>query len=158
MDRKEYDEKMNDLLIDEKTYQKEKKQPFKKIERELNTKLLTLKTQGKLDERTYKKLHSTDGLPPTIRGSVKQHKPGNPLRPIITSIDSALYNTSKYLTDILSPLQNKNGFAVENSKQSANEISDIDITDDEVMLSFDVISLFTGIPVEKACDYIREKL
>ena len=82
----------------------------------------------------------------------------NPLRPIVTSIGSALYHTSKFLTDILSPLQNKNGLAVENSKEFVREIADIEIADDEVMVSFDVISLFTAIPVQKACDYIKEKL
>ena len=89
--------KMKALLNDEKTYKKEKKQPFKKIERELNARLLKLKKQGKLDERTYKKPHSTNGLPPTIRGSVKHHKPYNPLRPIVTSIGSALYHTQNSL-------------------------------------------------------------
>jgi len=34
----------------------------------------------------------------------------------------------------------------------------INILDDETMVSFDVISLFTAIPVEKACNYIRKKL
>ena len=33
-----------------------------------------------------------------------------------------------------------------------------DISDHEVMLSFDVVSLFTAIPVNKACKYIRDKL
>ena len=40
----------------------------------------------------------------------------------------------------------------------AEEISNVDIQDDEVMLSFDVVSLFTAIPVDRACDYIRNKL
>ena len=103
-------------------------------------------------------MHSTDGLPPTIRGSVKHRKLGNPLRPIVTSIGSALYHTSKFLADILSPLQNKNGLAVENSREFVREIAGTEIAEDEVMVSFDVISLFTAIPIQKACDYIKEKL
>ena len=74
------------------------------------------------------------------------------------SARSALYNTSKFLTDILSPLQNCNGFSVPNSAKFAEEISNVDIQDDEVMLSFDVVSLFTSIPVDKACNYISNKL
>ncbi|XP_068735283.1 uncharacterized protein [Montipora capricornis] len=105
-----------------------------------------------------RKLHSTDAIPPAIRGSIKHHKQGNPVRPIVSFIGSALYNTSKFLTDILSPLQNSNGFSVPNSAKFAEEISNVDIQDDEVMLSFDVVSLFTAIPVDKACDYISNKL
>ena len=89
---------------------------------------------------------------------IKHHKQGNPVRPIVSSISSALYNTSKFFADILSPLQNCNGFSVPNSAKFVEEISNIDIQDDEVMLSFDVVSLFTAIPVDKACDYINNKL
>ena len=81
------------------------------------------------------------------------HRSGNLLDPSL-----ALYHTSKFLTDILSSLQNKDGLAVENSKKFVNEIAGTEIAEDEVMVSFDVISLFTAIPVQKACDYIKEKL
>ncbi|KAL9958481.1 hypothetical protein ACROYT_G035498 [Oculina patagonica] len=110
------------------------------------------------DESTYRKLHSTNGTAPAIRGSVKHHKEGNPLRPIVTCIGSALYNTSKFLTDILSPLQNRNGYSVANSLQFSKEVSDIKIDENEVLVSFDVVSLFTAIPVDKACIYIKNKL
>ena len=108
MDRNDYDDKMQELPNDKNTYEKVSKSSFKTIERELNQQLLQLKHEQKLDEHTYKKLHSTDGIPPAIRGSVKHHKPNNPLRPIVTCRDTALYNTSKFLSDILSPLQNHN--------------------------------------------------
>ncbi len=115
MDKADYDAKMQELLSDHNTYDKVAKAPYKKIERELNSQLLQLKQHHKLDERTDKKLHSTNGIPPAIRGSVKHHKPNNPLHPIVTCRNTTLYNTSKYLADILAPLQNNNGFSVTNS-------------------------------------------
>ena len=107
---------------------------FKKVERELNAILLDLKNQEKLPEKTYRQLHSSDAIPPSIRGSIKHHKVDHPLRPIVTSIDSALYNTSKFLSQILSPLQNQNGFSVTNSTQFRNEISEMTISEDETMV------------------------
>ena len=143
MDRSEYNLKMQALLDDKTTYETVAKNPFDRVERELNSKLLPLKKKGKLDDRTYRRLHSTDGLPPTIRGSVKHHKEGHPQRSIVNCTGSALYNTSKYFTEVLSPIQNKNNNSVQNSTE---------------FVRFDVVSLFTAIPVQKACQYIRTKL
>ena len=75
---------METLLSDHQTYQLVHKPPFAKIERELNHKLLDLKKKGKIDEPTYYKLRSTDAIPPAIRGSMKHHKAGHPLRPIVS--------------------------------------------------------------------------
>ena len=49
-DKKEYDEKMQVLLSDPNTYDKVTKPPFKRIERELNSQLLELKRQQKVEE------------------------------------------------------------------------------------------------------------
>ena len=73
MDKNDYESKMETILNDEKTYEKTTRPLFKKIERQLNNKLLDLKNHDKLDETTYQRLRSTDGTPPTIRGSVKHH-------------------------------------------------------------------------------------
>ena len=55
-------------------------------------------------------------------------------------------------------LQNQNGFSVANSTQFRNDISSTTISEDESMVSFDVVFLFTAIPVDKACAYIKTKL
>lgn len=90
IDRTDYNEKMEALLSDQLTYKLVQKSPFAKIERELNHRLLELKKKNKIDESTYRKLRSTDAAPPAIRGSIKHHKPGYPLRPIVSCIGSAL--------------------------------------------------------------------
>ena len=150
MDRTDYDEKMESLLSDKNTYEEIPRPPFRRIERELNANLLKLKKQQKLDDTTYRKLYSTDAIPPASRGSIKHHKPNHPLRPIVTCTGSALYNTSKYLAHILSPIQNSNGFSVSNSTEFAKEMANTTIDGDEIMASFDVVSLFTAIPVDRA--------
>ena len=158
MDRTDYNEKMETLLSDHQTYQLVHKAPFAKIERELNHKLLDLNKKGKIDDSTYYKLRSTDAIPPAIRGSIKHYKAGCPLRSIVSCIGSALYNTSKFLTDILTPIQNLNGYSVSNSMDFTKQVANQEIAEDEVMVSFDVVSLFTAMPVDKACVYIRKKL
>ena len=50
-------------------------------------------------------------------------------------------NISKFITDILVPIQNRNGFSVANSQPFSNEIADVNIQDKETMVSFDVVSL-----------------
>ena len=74
MDRSGYDEKRQKLLDDKETYENVSKSTFKRIEPELNHPLQKFKREQKIDQSTYKKLHSTDAIPSAIRGSVKHHK------------------------------------------------------------------------------------
>ena len=141
MDRIQYDTKLEALLNDRDTYEVVTKPPFRKIERELNNHL-RLKNEQKLDKFTYTKLRSTDGTPLAITGSVKHHKHNYPLRPIVSCIDSTLYNTSNFLSEILRPIQNGNGYSVKNSVDFKNKISGITIAEDETMLSYDVLPFY----------------
>ena len=71
MDPSDYNKKMQALLDDKTTHEKVTKNPLSRVERELNSKLLSPKNENKLDDRTHRRLHPSDGLPPTVRGSVK---------------------------------------------------------------------------------------
>ena len=55
-------------------------------------------------------------------------------------------------------MQNSNGYSVSNSSQFIDKIANTTIDEDEIMVSFDVVLLFTPIPIEKACECIRAKL
>ena len=78
MEKMDYDTKMEAVLGDRDTYRPDDKSPFAKIEKDLNNRLLDLKRQNKIDDLIYRKLRSSDGSAPTIRGSIIHHKPGFP--------------------------------------------------------------------------------
>ena len=57
---------------------------------------------------------------------------------------------SAHLADILSPLTGKSDYTVTNSSHFVSTISHERIQENEVMVSFDVESLFTNVPIEGA--------
>ena len=66
--------------------------------------LLDLQKAGKISDSTYKILYSSDGFCPRFYGLPKIHKPGIPLRPIVSFVNSPTYAISGYLARILSPV------------------------------------------------------
>ena len=71
---------------------------------------------------------------------------------------SPTYNLSKDLARILSELTGKSDHHVRNSKDFAKFIAFITINDDEQMVSFDVVSLFTKIPTGLAVEIAKSRL
>ena len=79
------------------------------------------------------------------------NKVGVPLRPIVSFVNSATYELSKYLCSVLSPLLNYNGFYVRNSFEFVSFVTTaLKCCENDVMVSFDVLSLFTKVPVKLA--------
>lgn len=83
---------------------------------------------------------------PRIYGTPKIHKKDIPLRPIVDSIGSVTYNLSKALVEIIKPLLGQTKHHCQNLKQLVKELNDIKIESDEILISHDVISLFTKTP------------
>ena len=80
----------------------------------------------------------------------KIHKPGIPLRPIVSFVNSPTYAISGYLARILSPVVGNTDYTVKNSWEFADFIRDKTLNACEELVSFDVVSLFTKIPVDLA--------
>ena len=64
MDRKDYDDKVQQMLSNQRTYKVLDKDPTQRTERKLNEKLANLKRDNKISDSLYNKLRSSDGLPP----------------------------------------------------------------------------------------------
>ena len=135
LDKDNYEEKILKLLADENTYLRLKRDPTKSLERNVNKYIHDLFKNDLLSQREFHLLHNSDACAPHIYGLPKVHKPGAPLRPIVSFINSALYNLSKFFTKILSPLAGRNGHTVKNSYEFVDTITGLKLDDDECIVS-----------------------
>jgi hypothetical protein len=122
------------------------------IKKELN------KHKKVMPEALFHKLNPNNSVPPHIYGLPKIHKPGMPLRPIVSCIDSPCHKLARYLTDILSPLVGKSPSYVKDSKHLVEMLSQVTVQPDDIMASFDVESLFTNVPIEETLEILKDKL
>ena len=86
------------------------------------------------------------------------HKEGISLRPIVSSIEAASYETAKELARILKPLMGNSPYQVQNSRDFIQQIQDIKLQEDQCIMSYDVKALFTSIPIQPAIDVIKKGL
>ena len=154
----DYDGKIRTLLGDTDTYKRLPKDPTPAMERRMNGLLLSLTRSGSMSDSLYNWLRSSAGKIPLLYGLPKVHKPEVPLRPIVSFIGSPTYNLSKHLVTILSPLVGKSSSHVKNSFEFASFIAGQSLLPGMVLVSFDVVSLFTKVPVELAVRVAHERL
>ena len=157
LDTDTYHAKMS-ALIETGPYQPLNKDPTDRLTRTPSEKLLSLKRNGRISEAVSNKIRLRHKQPPRIYGLSKFHKPNIPLRPIMSCVNTFAYDLSAFLANILSPLTGNSDFRVTNSAHFASIISSEKIQDNEIMVSFDVESLFTNVPIEGAVQAARRKL
>lgn len=132
--------------------------PTTKTALNLEQKLQDLKLSGNVSEEKYKKLQVSDPNPASFRGLPKVHKvePQPDNDPLINEIEELNRvsmrlrdnQVSKCLAKRLRTLQADYQYTVRNSTEFAEFVLSQRVTDDEEDVIFDVVLLFTSIPVK----------
>ena len=127
-----------------------------KIEKDINKELLAMKKKDEIDEALYSRLRSTGGQPARLYGLAKVHKKGTPLRSVLSLPGSSYEHLNKTLAKFF---DNIGGANIETNTQMAREIiENIDLDYNESIISLDVKSLYTNVPLKEAIDIALRKL
>ena len=157
LNKSDYNNKMEYILSDTTKFQKVTDIPFKlaiKMEDKVNRLLNKLKLNNILTEEGYSSLHCTGSSFGILYGLPKVHK-GNhaPLRPILAAYNLPNFKLAKFLVPILTPLT-KNDYTIPDSFHFADEVFN-KISVNDYLVSYDVESLFTNIPLVETINIIN---
>ena len=89
------------------------------------------------------------GLPMT-------HKERLAMRPILSATQTYNYALAKWLEDKLKPLS-YNQYTVSDTFQFVDEIQGLKINNGELLVSYDVTSLFTNVPLDETIQILADK-
>ncbi|XP_070386669.1 uncharacterized protein, partial [Dermacentor albipictus] len=153
LDRSKYIEKMCLLLSDVHTYASVARDPTPKLQRDLQKLLADVfRMVPPQHKQLYYRLICHNGSAPAIYGLPKVHKPDVPLRPIVDFTRSPLHKLSNFLHGIISPLVGKRATHIRNTYDFIEKVKGTSVHPDEVLVSFDVVSLFTSVPIDMAVE------
>ena len=79
------------------------------------------------------------------------------MRPIISNIETATYETAKFLNSLLAPL-GKLDRSILNTETFVHQVKGQRIPEGYKIVSFDVKSLFTNVPLNETIDIILTKV
>ncbi|XP_055547777.1 uncharacterized protein LOC129731643 [Wyeomyia smithii] len=155
MKREDYESKMRALIDDIDTYERIDADWTSKIQTKNNTLVKSLFDQKMIDQPTKNRLTTYNATCPKIYGLPKIHKDGNPLRVILSCINCPTYDLSKYLARILHHPVDHEKYNVRNSYEFCTFINNVTLPPNYVLVSFDVVSLFTCIPRDLVVQAVR---
>jgi hypothetical protein len=87
---------------------------------------------------------------PRVYGLPKIHKEGAPLRSIVSTIGAPAYRLAQYLAKQLGEYVKNSPRHVKSSMEFINIIKSLRAGPEDILVSFDVVSLFTMVPIVEA--------
>ena len=137
-----------ELLDNNLVYQKLQRDPTITVQNKSNSFVKLLKAKNIIDNDDAKSLMKYNSVPSKFYGLPKIHKSNTPLRPIVSTIGSPTYDLSKFIANILhNALQDCDKYNVADTFTFRRLMENKALPPHYVLISLDVISLFTNIPL-----------
>ncbi|XP_057290128.1 uncharacterized protein LOC130612790 [Hydractinia symbiolongicarpus] len=135
---------------------KNKKHPMLKEEERVLSMLKLLKEDNKISDALYDKMKPVGSQPPRLYGLAKVHKKDTPVRPVLSMPGSAYYKIGNQVSKWLSVVKECN--INSSTKEISDLLSQIQLNTNEELVSFDIKSLYTNVPLDEAINDCTELL
>nr|VZH99566.1 unnamed protein product [Spirometra erinaceieuropaei] len=157
MNKEDYTNKVDELLGDKTAYIPREGDTTKTLISEISKDLSSLRKSKAITQLDWLRMKLKDSAIARLYGLPKVHKPGTPLRPIVSLRGTPTFGLAKWLFQRLKFLTQGSETSVHSAERFIEKLQGIRLTD-EVMVSFDVISLFTSIPQHLAVETLQTLL
>ena len=158
IDKIDYISKIQDILNDTNTYKKQARHSLFTLQNKHNNLIKKLVTKNCITSEEGRSLIITNSVYPKLYGLPKIHKQTVPLRPIVACVGGTTYKLAKHLANILTvALADRTEYNVSDSFQFVDAVRDLVLPQGFVIVSFDVVSLFTNIPIELVRRTVTER-
>jgi hypothetical protein len=124
--------------------------PVDTLQRSVKLKLKELHENGLINDYERKVLSLPNPSIPQIYALPKIHKPGNKVRPVVSSCNSPISKICEFLLIKMKKWKKPWSCSIKNSSEAAEILRKLELEEGEKLASFDVVSLYPSIPINDA--------
>ena len=161
MNSKEYFEKLDKIVLDKSKFEEISVNPNASHPVIKNENSIRKYLRNNVKEFVSKKVHDaiypSGSQPGKLYGLCKKHKPGLPFRPVVSMINTAEYHLAKYLDSIIKP-HIPSEFMLDSTSSFLGKLKEFCFKPTDILISFDVVSLFTNVPLAQTIDKIADHI
>ena len=160
MKESDYVEKVERLLSDESTYQILDRDITPELEERTYAHIQKAYLDGKISKTICDGLLPTNSIAGKFNGLIKVHKEGNPVRPVISQINTVSRNLSEFIDMKLKPYiekmssYRKDTIGVLNYLNEINDSQILNKREQMILLTSDIESFYTNVSLKQAQESI----
>ena len=125
---------------------------LRRLHKRLMDQLIAMGIEEYKDQRRYT---VTGPVMASMALLIKVHKKNFPGRAYVSQIDDPSYNICKVLTDIINPIDESGRSFVRDTYHFKEMLSEVEVREDDIIGSLDVVGMFPNIPVKKLWMLLR---
>lgn len=151
----DYHSILNEYFEDKNKFYKLVNDPTKQLQLKNNELIRDMFDQKCIDKRTKNQLLTFVAQSPRPRATPKIHKPG--ARIIVNATNSPSYELARFLKNVLTKANIVGCYNIRNSVELKRKLDGVIIENDELLVSFDIVSMFEKIPISSVLRSVEKR-